>query len=322
MSNKRMWGILLHLGQRMWRDEFADPIDTPGFYGNQVYPQEVRTDKQTWTEIIDFLPTIGLNTVVIDIGEALQYKSHPELSVEGAWSHEELRAELKRMRDMGLEPLPKLNFSTTHNMWLGPYRQMVATETFRKVSEDVIKEVCEVFDGPRLFHLGGDEEFFVKCLGLNVVRSPELFWKDFNFLFECCEKYGTRPWIWGDSYWYEPKYFLDNVPKSVLVSNWYYDPMKIKDEKTGKYPQIQYQTYVDLHEHGYDQVLTPSTWHYKSNADHTVELAIRENMVDEHLEGFMTAPWYMTTPANIYALKDDAFRLSLAKEKHFPAEER
>ncbi len=322
MSKQRMWGILLKLGHNMSRDEFSDPLTTPGYYGDNIIPTELLTDKKTWTEVIDYLPTIGINTVVIDIADGLQYKSHPEISMRGAWSHEELRAELARMRAMGLEPIPKLNFSTTHNVWLGPYRQMVATETFYKVSEDVIKEVCEVFDSPRLFHLGMDEEFFVKCLGLNIVRGPVLFWKDFKFLFECCEKYGARPWVWADYYWTDPELFLENMPKNVLLSNWFYDPMKVKDEKTGKYPQVQYQTYVDFHKYGFDQVPTSSTWNHKGNSEDTVRLAVRENMIDEHLVGFLTAPWYRVTPENVHALKDDALRLAVARDKFFPEEER
>ena len=57
---------------------------------------------------------VRMNMVVIDLGEAIQYQSHPELAVKGSWPVEKFRKELARLRGMGLEPIPKLNFSTTH----------------------------------------------------------------------------------------------------------------------------------------------------------------------------------------------------------------
>ena len=57
---------------------------------------------------------VRMNMVVIDLGEAIQYQSHPELAVKGTRPVEKFRKELARLRAMGLEPIPKLNFSTTH----------------------------------------------------------------------------------------------------------------------------------------------------------------------------------------------------------------
>ena len=69
-----------------------------------------------------------------------------------------MRAEVKRLREMGLEPIPKLNFSTCHDTWLGPYARMVSTPKYYEVAKDLIAETIELFDKPRLFHLGMDEE--------------------------------------------------------------------------------------------------------------------------------------------------------------------
>ena len=66
-----------------------------------------------------------------------------------------LKEELKKLRDAGLEPIPKLNFSTAHDTWLGPYSRCVSTPTYYKACEDLIEEVVELFDKPRFFHLGG-----------------------------------------------------------------------------------------------------------------------------------------------------------------------
>ena len=65
----------------------------------------------------------------VDVGEGLVYPSHPELVIEGSWSPDKLRAEVRRLRAMGVEAVPKLNFSTSHNGWLKQYRRMVSTPT-------------------------------------------------------------------------------------------------------------------------------------------------------------------------------------------------
>ncbi|MCQ2411194.1 MAG: CTP synthase, partial [Elusimicrobiaceae bacterium] len=44
------------------------------------------------------------NLLLIDIGEAYRYPSHPGLAVPGAWSPEKMRTELKRLRELGIEP--------------------------------------------------------------------------------------------------------------------------------------------------------------------------------------------------------------------------
>jgi hypothetical protein len=43
------------------------------------------------------------------------YPSHPELAVKGSWSPEKMKSELARLRALGLEPIPKRNFSASHD---------------------------------------------------------------------------------------------------------------------------------------------------------------------------------------------------------------
>ena len=95
--------------------------------------------------------------VLIDLAEGLVYPSHPELAVKGSWSVERMRKELDRLRGMGLEPIPKLNFSTTHDLWLGEYHRMVSTKKYYEVCADLIRDVGEIFGTPRMIHIGFDE---------------------------------------------------------------------------------------------------------------------------------------------------------------------
>ena len=76
----------------------------------------------------------GMNMLVIDLGDGIRYESHPEIAVQGAWPPARLREELARLRALGLEPIPKLNFSTAHDAWLHDYSRMVSTPAYYKVS--------------------------------------------------------------------------------------------------------------------------------------------------------------------------------------------
>ena len=87
----------------------------------------------------------------------MKYESHPELAVNGSWSREALEKEIAYAKSLGIELIPKLNFSACHDIWLGEYSRMLSTRVYYQVCADLIAEVCDIFK-PRFFHLGMDEE--------------------------------------------------------------------------------------------------------------------------------------------------------------------
>jgi len=310
---EKMWAYLMHLSDNMWCDaEAIDPI-TP-------YCPELATDEDVWRQVIDYLPTQGFNTVVIDVGDAVQYESHPEIAIPGAWSKDKLKKELDRMRAMGLTPLPKLNFSAGHDAWLGVYSHMVSTPQYYEVCKDVITEVSELFGNPEYFHLGMDEEKVENQthFGYICVRQGDLWWRDLYRLFDTCEKVGTRPWVWADFCWHEKEIYLKKMPKSVLQSNWWYD--RIRKNPDGTYAKVQYDTYRILEEAGYDQVPCSSTCTgCDSNAMQTMQLGI-DTIAPERLKGYMTAPWCNPKADCELRLMNDAKRFGTAKRTLYPNE--
>ena len=308
---KRMWVYLLHLSENMWGDQGA-----PGWKYAPFQP-ELNIDEAVWRQVIDFLPTQGFNTVLIDVGDAIQYETHPEISVKGAWSKDKLKKELGYMRSIGLTPIPKLNFSTGHDTWLKEYSRMVSTSIYYKVCEDIIKEVAEVFGYPEYFHLGMDEETARNQTGLAFccIRQADLWWHDVYFFFNLCEKVGARPWVWSDYCWHEPEKFFEKMPKSVLQSNWFYS--RVRKNPDGTYQHVAYQTYVKLNEMGYEQVPTSSTWEQWYNSKETMELS-RESISAELLKGHMTAPWHFCKLYAIHMLINDAYQFGNAKKEFYP----
>ena len=279
-----LWANLLHLSYNMWGD-WDRPAAASPYYNARPY---LRFDDAFWDELITAMVKAGLNGVVLDLGDGVLYDSHPEIAVKNAWTPQRLRKEVKRLRDAGLEPIPKLNFSAGHDTWLGPYARMVSSEPYYKVCADLIAEVIDLFDKPRLFHLGMDEEQakHQKNFEIAIVRQYGLWWRDLRFLVEQVEKGGARAWVWSDYVWEHPEPFYEHMPRSVLQSNWYYGGDFSTDQKPAA-------TYVELDKHGYDQVPTLSNWHTPDNIARTVDFC-RKNVAPERLKGFLLAPWRPT----------------------------
>jgi len=305
-----MWTYLIHLSTNMWADE-------GGTFKLKPYYPEFHTDEKVWRQVVNFLPEQGFNTLLIDVGDAVQYESHPEIAVKGAWSKDRMKKELDYIRSLGLTPLPKLNFSACHDAWMGEYSKMLCTKPYYRVCADLIREVCEIFDSPSCFHLGLDEEGLPCQSKYSIchIRIGEQWWKDVYALFDECEKNGTRPWVWADPCWDKPQEYARKMPKSVLQSNWWYDPLTRKED--GSFTDPCAEMYHFLDREGYDQVPTASTWCYQFNIPETVEMC-KTDLSAAHMKGMMAAPWQLTTGEDLYTLLDDANRFGYAKRAWFP----
>ncbi len=294
-KDELIWAYLLHLGYNMWADREAAEWDITHVSAED----ELRLDPDLWDEILHRLRDAGTNMVVIDLGEGVKYRTHPEIAVRGSWSVKRLRRQLKVIRRLGMEPIPKLNFSTAHDAWLGPYSRCVSTKPYYRVCRDLIKEVVDLFDKPRFFHLGMDEETaqHQRHYAYMLVRQHDLWWHDLEFLLERVEKRGVRPWVWSDYVWHHPEAFYKRMPASVLQSNWYYGSSFGQKVAAAR-------AYRDIEEHGYDQMPTGSNWSCPENFQRTVTFA-RQHIAPERLFGFLQTVWRPT--------------LSECRDRHFGA---
>jgi hypothetical protein len=283
-SSPMIWGSLLHLSYNMWSDR-----DAPEWKLDHVSARPyLRFDESLWNDLLPKMAEAGMNMVVIDLGDGVRYQSHPEIAVEGAWSPAKLREELAKIRQLGLEPIPKLNFSTCHDAWLGPYSRCVSTDTYYDVCRDLIAEVIDLFDQPRFFHLGMDEETaeHQRYYGYVVIRQYDLWWHDLAFYAAQVEKGGVRPWVWSDYVWHHPEAFYANMPLSILQSNWYYGTEFGPDV-------VRTRTYPELEQYGYDQIPTFSNWSDPRNVLMTVQYC-REHIASPRLKGFLQTIWKPT----------------------------
>ena len=190
--------FLLHLGHNMWCEWLPDELlETAKIEPQFKADVKLRCKEEIWRRITGHMAARKLNMVVIDVGEAVVYPSHPELAIEGSWSPDKMRDEVARLRGMGIEAIPKLNFSATHDGWLKHYHRMLTLPKYYEVVKDLIRDVAEMFGTPRFFHLGYDEETAGYAGGRNyfVMRAGDMWWHDFLFTVGCVEKCGCRPWV-------------------------------------------------------------------------------------------------------------------------------
>lgn len=287
------WSILLHLGFNMWDDDPKSPSIQQNPY--REASDKLRCDRGTWDAVTNRMAAVGMNQVLVDVGEGIRFDSHPELAVEGSWSPQEMADEVARLKAMGLQAIPKLNFSTGHDAWLGEYAFMVSSSTYYRVVSDLIAETAGIFGKPELFHIGMDEETLAHQRHYRqvVIRNSDLWYSDLEFYSAETEKAGARPWMWSDRIWHHEQEYLRRVPKSILQSNWYYRETFDHSADPQDVSRTHVRAYDLLEAHGYDQVPTGANWSCDTNMIDTVRYC-HQFLSPERELGYMTAPWFPT----------------------------
>ena len=285
-NNEFIWAHLVHLGSNMWNEEGntrgrehrSTPCASP----------VLRFNRELWDSHMQGLRDSGVNTLVVDLGEAMLYESHPELAVEGSFDRKRMLEEIAKLRTLRFEVIPKLNFSTCHDVWLKDYSRMISTPIYYQVCKDLIDEVCEVFK-PKYFHLGMDEENerLQRNFNIAVIRQHELWWHDLYYFVDCVEKNNARAWVWSDYIWNHTDEYLAKMPKTVIQNNWYYsNQFENADEKYA----ARLKSFELLDRHGFDQIPAGSNFSYADNFELLTKYS-KEHISSEHLLGMMHTVW-------------------------------
>ncbi len=290
----KIWGCMLHLSFN-----FALGINSARWTHprmGQGLRTEFEPEQSVWDAAIKEMAAQKINMLLVNLDDSVLWRSHPEIALKNSWTPEKLHEELSKIRKLGIEPIPLLNFSTSHDAWMGKYSRMVSSQPYYKVCRDLIAEAIEIFDTPRFIHFGMDEEKYSmqeKRFDYIVVRQDEHWWGDLYFYCAEAMMRGVRPWVWSDCYWNNPKMFLKMMPKYVVQSNWYYR------EEFNPSKSIRTKTYLDLAAAGYDQIPTGSNdgvIYGKSNDKNigkTVDFCAK-HIPDGQLLGFMQSVWVPT----------------------------
>ena len=312
--NEKIKGALFHLGRGPFRADY--------------YKEPLAFDDEVWDAMLQALVETRMNTVFLDINEGLEYGSRPELAIEGSWTRGRMRREIRRFKGNGITLIPKVNFSSVHDFWLGQYKRMISTPEYYRVCRDIIFELANLFPDSPYIHIGMDEEDarHARRHQPAIYRQGELLWHDMNFLLDTVRDCGKTPVIWGSFAVHRYEEFRQNVsPEDLVVMYYFYHGVRpehwIRTDSREDYYQYYFvngdyagqgMEYVErddpfysnffkyalkgVKEDGYDAILSCSNFYkHEYNETDVVEMAVNE-WPEDKLKGIITSPWKMAIP--------------------------
>ena len=303
-----IWAMMQHLGYNMWHDEAIWRGPGRMKWSNFCLDHMLCTE-QSWNLRMKrlLMPGSAVNTLVIDVGEGVVYPSHPEIAIKGSWSAEKLNTEVKRLKTAGLTVVPKLNFSTCHDFWLGDYARMISSPTYYRVVKELIDDTIEIFDHPPYFHIGMDEEGYKWASGnaYCVYREGDLWWHDIAFYGDCIGKHGCRPWMFSNPGTREPDEFYARLPKAFLHSPWSYKERFVEDGAPADSDHLQPTVFTRMAEAGFDCVPCGTVWCGNSMTVRGMSMNLKNfpnlaryckiKLPAARLSGFFMVPWCTST---------------------------
>ncbi len=330
-----IWSAYATLGNNMWTERTMDK-------------EYLSFQDEAWDAFLAEAQRTGINMIFLDLGEGVQWLTHPEISIKGAWNRARIKKEVLRLREMGIELIPKMNFSACHHLWLGEYRKMMSTSIYYTVVRDLIHEAYEMFLHPRYIHVGMDEEGsqtqFNSYFGIVNYRKGDIFWHDLDYILECVKETGATPWIWADAAMNSFEEFDQKIGnENIVLNTWWYHAIrkehftKIEDDPNAasqrdRFPgQYIGRVYIEdgvfewtdtvekLIANHYDLVACVS-YCYNSAYGALDTLELFKGYNTDHLLGYMTAPWKHTVTSNNELIKKDLDIFYKAKQLHYPDE--
>lgn len=325
--NNKIWALFVNLSFNMWKTHYDGIV----------------WDEELWKHILKTSSDSGINTIVLDVGDGVKYSRHPEISLPDAWDRKRISEEIKRCEDSGIKLIPKLNFSTTHSLWLGDYHRMTSSSVYYKVVKELIEELYEMFQAPKYIHIGMDEENgkFASAYDYVVYRQEELLINDISYICDAVKTLGATPWMWIDPLFNHTDKFSKCIPpEDVVLSPWYYlcfrkehyTPVESLDNyretehyKNGyKYledipEKVEFrQKVLPLMDKGYRYIPCGSNWwHTGRNMHDLVEYFKNGTPNDEQILGYMTAPWKETQMSEKDEFDEAIAELKFAKDKFY-----
>ena len=163
-----------------------------------VKEKEEKFDLQTALDVVREMSQHGMDLLVIDCEDGVEYKSHPELKRPYSVPMSDLKELAGFANSCNIDIVPKLNFaksvSKRHDLWMMPHVSSNdwtdSLEEYFKIADDVISELIEVCKPRQYFHIGMDEDHS---------RSGEQYVDAILRLRTTLSRHLLRTVIWNDS---------------------------------------------------------------------------------------------------------------------------
>ena len=218
-EQKTISALILPISTNTWKEE--------GCRANVTHPLEtaspsLRFDRELFLEYTAYLRSCGVDTLILNLGDAVKYESHPEVSLPDALSREELLKEVTRLREMGFEVIPMLDFSAAHDVWLGEYSYMLSTTPYYRVCADLIDELIDLLE-PKYFHVGmGDESYELqKDFQYAATRRDDIWYHDLYCFTSAIRHDGATVMLFADKMLENPVEGDEKTPYNFVMCNRY-----------------------------------------------------------------------------------------------------
>ena len=290
------------------REQSLPMFFTPAYrHVETPYEPTVTKDIETFEKVCDKAAKSGFNKLLIFTGDALVYDSHPEIALPGAWTKTELKYQLDRIRSLGMEPIPMLDFSAAHDVWMGEYSKMVSTPEYYKVQSDLIAELCELFGHPSLFWLGmaGETAEVQQLFRLSVIRDPLLMAHDTAYLISECRKHGAKPWLCGELATQDKELFMKTVDRDVLIGGFTVKDFSAARVLAGIRPLADFAVFRTLAPEGYPITPALSAWRVRDVPEALISL-LKGRIPHEAVKGFVRLTFFPVRKENEHKLYYEA----------------
>lgn len=134
----------------------------------EVKEQEKPFDLNVGKLIVDEMAEAGMNMLIADCEDGVEYTSHPELKRHYTVPMNTLRELADYTKNRNIEFVPKLNFSQSryhkHNHWMYPHNEwangveLFDSKEYWKIGFEIIDELVAACRPQRFFHIGMDED--------------------------------------------------------------------------------------------------------------------------------------------------------------------
>ncbi len=163
-----------------------------------IKEKEEKFDLQTALCVVRAMSRQGMDLLVVDCEDGVEYKSHPELKRPYSVPMSDLRELAGFANSCNIDIVPKLNFAKSdrkrHDLWLEPNASrknwLEDIEEYFKIADDIISELIQVCKPRQYFHIGMDEDHS---------RSSEQYADAIIRLRTIVSRHGLRTVIWNDS---------------------------------------------------------------------------------------------------------------------------
>lgn len=271
----------------------------PGsIHGIQLDLKYHMPNKRYMLDWLKRLPGYGINTLLVEYEDKFPFRKYPFLCDADAFTEAELTEFLKTARGAGLQVIPLIQ-SLSHFEFALEHAQLAHLREAPNVPtmvcpakpesvefiKDLYREVLEFHRDDPLFHLGGDETWFLgtceTCKPRFEADGPIAMWAEhLRKLLDFVIAAGKRPIVWDDIFWKDPEAIRRaNLPKQTILHSWNYNITSLMKKDAGDGKDLEFGgaadrlRQVDVYKAaGYDSVAGPCYNYGQLFARHSVSL--------------------------------------------------